>query len=244
MITFVILNWRRRANVDAILASLDGIDSVTERIVWNNNPNVTYSNQGSVVINSGRNFGFDARYAVATMARNDCVLFADDDLRLPSATIEALHEGWLSEPEIVHGLYPRVARADGSYARWLDEEPGYAGCRAIILAGRVTMFSRALLPAFFQARRVPAVQALRDRYEARGMAPNNGDDLLMSYAAYWQAGRLNRAHKLAVSELPAPHASSAQPTHEPFRDALMRELDAATVARGLPLCPLPEPSCV
>ena len=244
MITFVILNWRRRANVDGILAALDGVGSITERIVWNNNPNVAYSNGGAVVINAGRNFGFDARYAVATMAGNDCLLFADDDLRLPGATIEALHAAWLAEPEIIHGLYPRVARADGSYARWLDEEPGYVGCRAIILAGRVTMFSRSLLPAFFQARGLPVVQALRDDFEARGMAPNNGDDLLMSYAAYWQGGRLNRAHKLPVIELPNPHAASAQSTHEAFRDALMRELDALTAARGLPLCPLPELSCV
>jgi hypothetical protein len=244
MITFVILNWRRRANVDAILAALDGVGSITERIVWNNNPNLTYSNAAAVVINAGRNFGFDARYAIATLARNDCLLFADDDLRLPPATVDALYTAWSSEPEIVHGLYPRVARPDGSYARWLDEEPHYAGCRAIIIAGRATMFSRSLLPAFFQARGLSAVATVRDRFEARGLAPNNGDDLLMSYAAYWQSGRLNRGHKLRVIELPAPHAGSAQANHEPFRDGLMRELDAMTIARGLPLCPLPELTCV
>jgi len=244
MITFVILNWRRQANVDAILAALDGIDAITERIVWNNNPGVTYANPAAVVINSGRNFGFDARYAIAALARNDCVLFADDDLRLPPETIDALYAAWSAEPELVHGLYPRVARPDGSYARWLNEEPDYAGCRAIILAGRATMFSRSLLPAFFQARGLSAVAALRDRFEARGLAPNNGDDLLMSYAAYWQSARLNRAHKLRVIELPAPHAASAQANHEPFRESLMHELDAETLGRGLPLCPLPEVSCV
>ena len=57
MITFVILNWRRRANVDEILSTLADIDAIDERIVWNNNPTVVYSQTDAVVINSGRNFG-------------------------------------------------------------------------------------------------------------------------------------------------------------------------------------------
>src|SRR5439155_4663306 len=44
MITFVILNWRRQANVHAILAALDGIDAITERSVWNYNPRMPYPN--------------------------------------------------------------------------------------------------------------------------------------------------------------------------------------------------------
>jgi len=239
MITFIILNWRRPANVDSILSAMDGIELVDERIVWNNNPKVTYSNAAALVINSGRNFGFDARYAIATLSRNECLLFADDDLLLPAATISALHAAWSAEPGIVHGLYPRVARPDGSYARWLNEEPGYSGCRAIILAGRATMFSRSLLPAFFQARDHPGVKSLRDQFEARGGSPNNGDDILMSYAAYWQSGQLNRGHRLPIVELPAPHAASSHVTHEPGRDTLMRHLDGMTKARRLPLCAQP-----
>jgi len=98
MITFIILNWRRPANVDSILSAMDGIELVDERIVWNNNPKVTYSNAAALVINSGRNFGFDARYAIATLSRNECLLFADDDLLLPAATISALHAAWSAEP--------------------------------------------------------------------------------------------------------------------------------------------------
>jgi Glycosyl transferase family 64 domain len=239
MITFVVLNWRRQANVDAILSAMAGIEMVDERIVWNNNPNVSYSNEGAVVINSGRNFGCDARYAVATLARNDCVLCADDDLRLPAETISALYAAWSAEPEIVHGLYPRVARPDGSYARWLNEEPGYIGCQTIILAGRTTMFSRSLLPAFFEVRTDPAIKSIRDQFEAQGGCPNNGDDIVMSYAAFWLSGRLNRGHNLPVIDLPAPHAVSAHRTHGRIREQLMRQLDAMTAARKLPLCTVP-----
>ncbi|PYR29827.1 MAG: hypothetical protein DMF90_28990 [Acidobacteria bacterium] len=239
MITFVILNWRRRANVDEILSTLADIDAIDERIVWNNNPTVVYSQTDAVVINSGRNFGCDARYAIATLARNECVLFADDDLVLPAETISALYAAWLAEPEVVHGLYPRVARPDGSYARWLNEEPGYAGCRTIILAGRATMFSRSLLPAFVEARNHADVKSIRDRFETEGGCPNNGDDIVMSYAAFWRNGRLNRGHSLPVIDLSSPHAVSAHPTHHVLREQLMRQLDAMTKARDLPLCTQP-----
>ena len=108
MITGVILNWKRPANVQCIVEGWLAGCLVTEAIVWNNNASEPLGPiAGAKIINAGQDLGLYTRFAAACLAQHECILLQDDDLELPSASLAALHTAWQADPEVLHGVFGR-----------------------------------------------------------------------------------------------------------------------------------------
>lgn len=194
-VSAVILNWKRPDNVRLVLDGWRSSGLVDQALVWNNNPDQHFSHDWATVINSSADLGLYTRFAAVSLAAHPTVLVQDDDLLLPTETIAALLEAWTLQPRILHGLFGRGARPDGTYARDLHgNEP------APIILTRALVTARRHAARFFHA--VPHFAHLQEDSVPLG----NGEDIIFSYAARRWSRRLHRVHALAREELPAPHA--------------------------------------
>lgn len=217
MITAVILNWKRPANVARILAGWRAGGIVSEAIVWNNNAAEPFHHDWAKVINAAQDLGLYTRFAAACLAAHECVLIQDDDLEVPEPTLHLLHEAWCKDADVVHGLFGRVAKADGSY----DPRNAPAGEAPVVLC-RGLLTHRKYVSAFF------ATAALFAEIQSESAPRGNGEDILFSYTAQRISGRPNRIHRLPVSELPAPHSIHGRnwSAHLAHRSRLMRACEA------------------
>jgi len=194
-VTGVMLNWKRPANVARILSGWQAGGIVTEAIVWNNNPAATFRHQWARVINSSQDMGLYTRFAAACLASNDCVLIQDDDLELPAESLQALLDAWENDPDIIHGIFGRAPKPDGSYARNVGGDT-----ESPIVLTRVLLAHRRYASQFFRFART------FDDVQREGKPTGNGEDIIFSYVARRASGRLNRVHGVSVNELPAPHS--------------------------------------
>lgn len=218
MITGVILNWKRPVNVARIVDGWRAGGIVTEAIVWNNNADVPLPKMnGAKVINVAQDLGLYTRFAAACLATNDGVLIQDDDLELPTDSLARLYDAWQHEPDILHGIFGRAPKPDGSYARNIN------GNAAVpIVLTRVLLAHRRYAAKFFEV-------APRFADRQRTSQPfGNGEDIVFSYVARQASGRLNRVHKLPVTELPAPHSIHGRnwQRHIEHRSQLLRACES------------------
>ena len=198
MITGVLMNWRRPANVARIVAGWHAGGIVTEAIVWNNNPDPKFAlplGLPAKVISTRQDLGLYTRFAAACLAANECVLIQDDDLELSVESLRRLHEGWQGDPDVLHGVFGRAPKWDGSYAKNIVGN----GNVPVVLT-RVLLAHRRYAAEFFAV--APAFEAI----QRDGRPCGNGEDIILSYTARSASGRLNRVHGIPVHELPAPHA--------------------------------------
>jgi len=213
-ITGILLNWKRPANVERIAAGWRAQGTVTEAIIWNNNREMPLGPiTGATVINASEDLGLYTRFAAVCLARNECVLIQDDDLELPRPSLAALYDAWNADPEILHGVFGRNARADGSYAQSVSGDADVS-----VVLTRVLFTHRRYAARFFEiAPRFAEIQ--RDSQPA-----GNGEDILFNYVVQKSSGRLNRIHNIAVTELPAEHAIYQRNlnAHAAHRTRLMR----------------------
>jgi hypothetical protein len=218
MITGVILNWKRPANVQRIVAGWLAGGLVTEAIVWNNNSDAPLGPiAGAKVINAGQDLGLYTRFAAACLAQRDCLLIQDDDLELPPASLAALHAAWQSDPAVIHGVFGRTPKPDGSYARNVQGDVDVP-----VVLTRVLLVHRRYAARFFEvAPRFAEIQG-------GGQPVGNGEDILFSYTARQASGRLNRVHRVGVTELPAPHSIHGRnwQAHINHRTRLLRACEA------------------
>ena len=198
MITGVLMNWKRPANVARIVAGWKAGGIVTEAIVWNNNPDPQSALPKGLpakVVQAGQDMGLYTRFAVACLAETECVLIQDDDLELPTESLRRLHDSWQRDPDILHGVFGRAPKPDGSYAQNILGEAD-----APVVLTRVLLAHRRYFAEFFlHAPRFAEVQS-------QSRPVGNGEDIILSYVARHSSGRLNRVHDIPVRELPAPHA--------------------------------------
>ena len=148
-----------------------------------------------MVVNAAQDMGLYTRFAAACLANNDCVLIQDDDLELPTESLRALVNAWHDDPDIIHGVFGRAPKSDGSYARKIG---GETECPVVLT--RVLVAHRRYASRFFQVASI-FCDVQRDG-EPRG----NGEDIVFSYVAMRESGRLNRVHRMAFNELPSPHS--------------------------------------
>lgn len=189
-ITGVILNWKRRKNVLRILDGWQSGELVSEAIVWNNNPEITFRHDWAKVINTNMDLGLYTRFAAACLASNECVLIQDDDIQLPAESLSGLYQAWQRDPDILHGIFGRAPKPDGSYAETIlgDRE-------APVVLTRALISHRRHVASFFDI--APEFSAIQ-----RGGKPaGNGEDILFNYVVRRHSGRLNRVHALATKEL-------------------------------------------
>ena len=93
MITGVLLNWKRPANVRRIVASWRDGGIVSHSVVWNNNADSRLEELDNCasVINASHDMGLYTRFIAALNAIHNCVLIQDDDLELPRDTLAKLY---------------------------------------------------------------------------------------------------------------------------------------------------------
>lgn len=218
MITGVILNWKRPANVQRIVEGWLAGGLVTEAIIWNNNASEPLGPiAGAKIINAGQDLGLYTRFAAACLAQHECLLLQDDDLELPSASLAALHTAWQADTAVLHGVFGRASRPDGSYAR-----PVQGDMHVPIVLTRVLLADRRYAARFFDV----AVRFASIQQEA--LPEGNGEDILFSYTVRSESGRLNRVHGVPVTELPSPdsiHRRNWQ-AHIAHRTRLLRACEA------------------
>ncbi len=216
-VTGVMLNWKRPTNVARILSSWQASGIVSEAIVWNNNPGATFRHQWANVINAAQDMGLYTRFAATCLASNDCVLIQDDDLELPTDSLRALVDAWNDDPDIIHGVFGRAPKPDGSYARNFGGD-----VESPIVLTRVLVAHRRYASRFFQV--APAF----DEVQREGQPAGNGEDIIFSCVAMRESGRLNRVHRIAVNELPAPHSIHGRnwKGHVAHRTRLLRACEA------------------
>lgn len=216
MITGILLNWKRPHNVARILESWWYGGLVSEAIVWNNNPDAPLpGHTWASVINTSRDLGLYTRFLIAQLAANDCVLIQDDDLVLPDSSLRRLYEGWLEQPDVLHGVFGRAPKPDGTYKINLlgDGE-------APIVLTRALLSHRRNFTEFFQM--LPAFESVQ-----RDTVPfGNGEDIILSYVVRAKSGRLNRIHAVEVEELPCPDPIYARPGHHGHRTRLLQFCEA------------------
>jgi hypothetical protein len=210
----VLLNWKRPRNVRRIVAGWQ-IAGLAEGIIWNNNHrNQLPAHPWAKVINTRSDFGLYTRFAAACLAQNDCVLLQDDDLELPPASIHRLYAFWKQRPELLHGIFWRKPKRDGSYAIF-----GKGEQETPIVLTRALMAHRRYAAAFF----IHAPRFARIQQHSRPFG--NGEDIIFSYVARVGAqGKLHRTYDLPLVELPARygihHQGSKQ--HLAHRTKLLR----------------------
>ena len=217
MITGVILNWKRPANVERIVAGWQAGGLVTEALIWNNNGAAPLRHDWAKVVNAGHDLGLYTRFAAACLARHECVLIQDDDLELPVESLRTLLDAWQRESDILHGVFGRAPKPDGSYARNVG-----GNADAPIVLTRVLVAHRRYAAQFFEV--APAFEAI----QRDGRPAGNGEDILFSYVARRDSGRLNRIHRIDVKELPAPHSIHGRnwKHHIAHRTRLLRACEA------------------
>lgn len=199
MITCVLLNWKRPDNVCQIIKSYESVPLISEVIVWNNNPDRTFvynDRRGLVrIVNSATDMGLYTRFAASCLAASDCLLIQDDDIVAPQATIETLHAAWRDDPSILHGVFGRSPKPDGSYATL---HTGNADVPVVLT--RMLLARRPYAAAFFVT--APQFASIQRSSEPFG----NGEDIIFSYVAQKISGKLNKIHAVSTSELSAEHA--------------------------------------
>jgi hypothetical protein len=216
MITGILLNWKRPANVARIVSGWHAGGIVTEAIVWNNSPDAQFAlpvGLPAKVITARQDLGLYTRFAAACLAQHECVLIQDDDLEVPTESLRRLYEAWRRDPDVLHGVFGRTPKRDGSYAHNIQGDADVP-----VVLTRVLLAHRRYAAEFFQ------VAPTFDHIQRDGRPAGNGEDIIFSYVARRSSGRLNRVHHIPVRELPAPHAIHSRnwAAHVAHRTRLLR----------------------
>ena len=85
MITILLMNYKRRENLNDIILALKSQTIPCEIFVWNNAPEPFIHNDVDWIVNSSNNFGCWPRWQMGTFAKNDYILSHDDDLLITKA---------------------------------------------------------------------------------------------------------------------------------------------------------------
>lgn len=216
MIAAVMLSWKRPDNVARIVDSWQQVPEITERIIWNNNPDVNLGGISATLIDASGNMGVYPRFAAGCLARNRIILTQDDDLVLPPETISRLFSEWQRDPDIIHGIFGRDPNPDGTYARGRLAGRGRSRDVCMVLT-RAMIFRREYCGDFFSDLR-----SQFDPVQESGRPYGNGEDILLSYLVRKRTGRLNRIHGVSWKELPAPHAIYTQRGHKQHRTRVLQ----------------------
>lgn len=188
MITLVILNWKRPRNVEHIVAKYRTYPCVSEIIVMCNGGLPVYFPEGAnspLLIKCDSDLGLYSRFTAAALARNECVLYVDDDLLVPRRTIDTLFHHWLLDPQRCYGLHGRSGQ--GAY-----EMRNVYGDVEVILT-RCLLTSRGIC-----SKALTHVHAVDD---PAAVPRGNGEDIILSFTAMMYSGRLNEAFDLPYREL-------------------------------------------
>lgn len=110
MVSVILTCWKRFDNFEKIITAWLCEPKVNEVIIWDNSG--TFKTDLSVtVINSNRNFGSSARYALGALIKNELALFCDDDIMPKAGFLDQLLPHF--EPNRILGVTGRIFK--GAY---------------------------------------------------------------------------------------------------------------------------------
>lgn len=110
MVTVIMTCWKRFRNVDEIIDVFLNEPEVDEIIVWDNSGE-WLTDKPVTTITSSTNYGANVRFAVATIAKNDAILYCDDDIMPHAGIVSDLLSAYNDSTAV--GIYGRTF--DGSY---------------------------------------------------------------------------------------------------------------------------------
>jgi hypothetical protein len=200
-VTAVLLSWKRRDNLLAVVRQLERIGWIREVLVWNNNPDLPLSPDffGSLSValrvhNSPVNLKDEAKYTACAMAAHSVCFYQDDDWNT-GFYLEGLFRSFLSEPDHLHAVTEITTAWQEWHWTFYDAALGLHTGHAWIGCG--AMFRRDLAVQFLRKLDVELVPP-----EHRFMAD--------CFFALWQ----NQFPRILVQNLmerPAHEAYSDQP---------------------------------
>lgn len=240
-LTVVMMNWLRPKNVMQLVKKYQHMRSVVEVIVidpapWQAQTRPFKSTAGCPVrvIKFNYDPGLATRLAVASLARTDLVVLADDDIGVEEQALDVLVA---ARGAGICGFGGRIPHFDGTYTR--DKCWG----RVPIVLNRVTVTT----PEFCAGA---APLTVRMAEEIGGEPFGNGEDICHSFFAMKQTGELNRAVNISHMNLgyDSPNAISVRnPNHLQHRSRVVawcrkNIFDERTLINIQPL-PTPAPAC-
>lgn len=217
MITVILLSWDRLGQVYDIASKFLGMgDLVDQIIVWNNNPQAfPYHRDGLTIINSTEDMGLWTRFAAASLAKNEAIIYHDDDLEPKRENIEFLYRKHQEAPDVIHGTFGRRPTSQFEYSAI----NAYGACDVVLTRCLIT--PRAYPTKALQY--VPHFDALQAAEKA--FPRGNGEDIMLSYLAMRESGKQNWAYDLKVQEISTSDPKSIHvrfPGHMAYRTKLMR----------------------
>jgi hypothetical protein len=210
-VTGVILNWKRPENVKRILDGWKRKLIVKEAIVVNNNPEHFFKHDWATCLNLTRDCGLYTRFTAAELASYEEILIQDDDIELPSETINSLYRAYIREPEIIHGLYGRNGGQHYTYTNVMGEVP--------IVLTRAMVFNRLYAGIFFNHIHY------FDDLQVGSNPYGNGEDIIFSYIVRSVSGKLNKAYPLTCTQLSNKHSISGRAGHKNHRTRVLQECE-------------------
>jgi len=212
-VSAMIMHWARPANLQKIVHDWMLNPLINEYIVFSNTGEMPSLPAAVVQITANKDLGMRSRYLAALVARNRCVLIQDDDLLLPTTTINSLVKHWQYKPESIHGIFGRNPKEDGGYAHRIDRKEA----KVDVVLTRALVTDRVNASRFFEHENsFPLLD--------RGQPVGNGEDIVLSYVAKAYSGQQNEVHALIFKELPAPKSIHQRiPGHWDHRTKVMIE---------------------
>lgn len=218
-ISLLINSWKRPENVMEILDFQSRYDLVGEIIVFNNYKGFALSHDSPKVkiVNTSHDFGLRTRWANMYLARNECVIFQDDDLILEEDGIEKFWKAHNQDSERGYAAWGRNPDEDGVY------NMANASGEIEIMLTRACCVNRRILPYLIQSE----INFLsQDDFEY-----TNGEDIFLSYCLTSFYGKLNRRLSIPYEKLSSDHAISKRPGHVQERTKMVRRCKAFFEAR-------------
>jgi len=113
-VTVVILCYKRLENFEKVIRGWFAQDEVDQVIIWDNSGGFK-TNLPVLVLSSNRNLGPQAKYACAQLAKNDLILFSDDDVIAKEGLLRDLMKckGW--NVNKIMGIMGRNFTGEGYY---------------------------------------------------------------------------------------------------------------------------------
>ncbi len=118
-VTVILTCYKRFKNFETVIQGWLDQDEVDEVIVFDNSGSFK-TNLPVIVISTTANFGPQAKYEIAMFAKNDCIVFGDDDILVEKGLVSDFMKHW-SEDKLV-GMIGRVFDGDSYYT-----STGYRG---------------------------------------------------------------------------------------------------------------------
>jgi hypothetical protein len=218
-ISLLINSWRRPENVMEILDTQSQYDLVGEIIVFNNYKkfSLRHDSPKAKIINSAHDFGLRTRWANMYLARNECVIFQDDDLILEEDGIEKFYKSHNQDSGRGYSAWGRNPDDDGNY------NMGDARGEIEIMLTRACCVNRRILPYLIQSE----IKFLSQK----DFEYVNGEDIFLSYCLTSFYGKLNRRLSIPYKKLSSDHAISDRSGHSQQRTKMVRRCKAFFEAR-------------